>query len=441
MLHILDIIRKKRDGGTLTKDEIEYFVRGCTDGSIPDYQLSALLMAIYLNGMTHEETAELTLAMAHSGDMADLSAIHGVTVDKHSTGGVGDKTSMVIVPVCAACGVKIAKMSGRGLGHTGGTADKLESIPGMRIDLSPEEFTAQINKIGCAMIGQTGELCPADKKLYALRDVTGTVESVPLIASSIMSKKIASGAERILLDVKTGSGAFMKTTEDAITLAEEMVEIAKLSGRRAAALITDMDKPLGHNIGNALEVAESMAVLQGKGPADLTEVCLQLAGNMLVLAGKGDMPTCRKLAESVIADGSAFEKCCQMFAAQGGDISVLRDADKFQKAKYSYELTAPADGYIYKNDVEKIGNASVLLGAGRIKKEDSIDFAAGITMHKKLGDYVKAGESICTFYADDESLFAAAEEMYRGGLVIRDEPPTLPPLVYARVTSDGVERF
>ena len=231
------------------------------------------------------------------------------------------------------------------------------------------------------------------------------------------------------------------TEEGALELARQMVAIGTAHGRKVAALITDMDKPLGHNIGNALEVAESMAVLQGKGPADLTEVCLQLAGNMLVLAGKGDMPTCRKLAESVIADGSAFEKCCQMFAAQGGDISVLRDADKFQKAKYSYELTAPADGYIYKNDVEKIGNASVLLGAGRIKKEDSIDFAAGITMHKKLGDYVKAGESICTFYADDESLFAAAEEMYRGGLVIRDEPPTLPPLVYARVTSDGVERF
>ena len=241
--------------------------------------------------------------------------------------------------------------------------------------------------------------------------------------------------------IKPRVAAFMKDLDGALELARQMVAIGTAHGRKVAALITDMDKPLGHNIGNALEVAESMAVLQGKGPADLTEVCLQLAGNMLVLAGKGDMPTCRKLAESVIADGSAFEKCCQMFAAQGGDISVLRDADKFQKAKYSYELTAPVDGYIYKNDVEKIGNASVLLGAGRIKKEDSIDFAAGITMHKKLGDYVKAGESICTFYADDESLFAAAEEMYRGGLVIRDEPPTLPPLVYARVTSDGVERF
>ena len=319
MLHILDIIRKKRDGGTLTKDEIEYFVRGCTDGSIPDYQLSALLMAIYLNGMTHEETAELTLAMAHSGDMADLSAIHGVTVDKHSTGGVGDKTSMVIVPVCAACGVKIAKMSGRGLGHTGGTADKLESIPGMRIDLSPEEFTAQINKIGCAMIGQTGELCPADKKLYALRDVTGTVESVPLIASSIMSKKIASGAERILLDVKTGSGAFMKTTEDAITLAEEMVEIAKLSGRRAAALITDMDRPLGHAVGNTLEVLEVLETLHGRGPEDLTEECLELAANMIWLGEQAEsLEHARKKAKTALETGKAFEKFCEMAEAQVG---------------------------------------------------------------------------------------------------------------------------
>ena len=415
-MRMYDIIAKKRDGGTLNHEELSFAVNGYVAGDVPDYQMSALLMAIYLRGMTDEETAMLTDVMAHSGDMVDLSAIAGIKADKHSTGGVGDKTTLVIAPIVAACGVKIAKMSGRGLGHTGGTIDKMEAVPGTRTSLTQEEFFRQVNEIGISVIGQSGKIAVADKKMYALRDVTATVGCIPLIASSIMSKKLAAGSDAILLDVTMGDG-------------------------KVAALITEMDKPLGHNIGNALEVAESMAVLQGKGPADLTEVCLQLASNMLVLAGKGDMPTCRKLAESVIADGSAFEKCCQMFAAQGGDISVLRDADKFQKAKYSYELTAPADGYIYKNDVEKIGNASVLLGAGRIKKEDSIDFAAGITMHKKLGDYVKAGESICTFYADDESLFAAAEEMYRGGLVIRDEPPTLPPLVYARVTSDGVERF
>ena len=310
----------------------------------------------------------------------------------------------------------------------------------MRIDLSPEEFTAQINKIGCAMIGQTGELCPADKKLYALRDVTGTVESVPLIASSIMSKKIASGAERILLDVKTGSGAFMKTTEDAITLAEEMVEIAKLSGRRAAALITDMDKPLGHNIGNALEVAESMAVLQGKGPADLTEVCLQLAANMLVLAGKGTPAECRAMAQAVIADGSAFAKCKEMFAAQGGDTRVLDDYSLFEQPAASFELLAEQDGYIVANDAEKIGSASVLLGAGRQKKGDPLDFAAGITLHKKRGDYVHKGESLATFYGAADKFEAAAAE-YRSGLVYGAEKPEEAPLVYALVTKDGVERY
>ena len=440
-MRMYDIIAKKRDGGTLNHEELSFAVNGYVAGDVPDYQMSALLMAIYLRGMTDEETAMLTDVMAHSGDMVDLSAIAGIKADKHSTGGVGDKTTLVIAPIVAACGVKIAKMSGRGLGHTGGTIDKMEAVPGTRTSLTQEEFFRQVNEIGISVIGQSGKIAVADKKMYALRDVTATVGCIPLIASSIMSKKLAAGSDAILLDVTMGDGAFMKDLDGALELARQMVAIGTAHGRKVAALITDMDKPLGHNIGNALEVAESMAVLQGKGPADLTEVCLQLASNMLVLAGKGDMPTCRKLAESVIADGSAFEKCCQMFAAQGGDISVLRDADKFQKAKYSYELTAPADGYIYKNDVEKIGNASVLLGAGRIKKEDSIDFAAGITMHKKLGDYVKAGESICTFYADDESLFAAAEEMYRGGLVIRDESPTLPLLVYARVTSDGVERF
>jgi pyrimidine-nucleoside phosphorylase len=440
-MRVYDLIAKKRDGGTHSREELEQIVNGYVSGEVTDYQMAAWMMAVYLRGMTDEETAELTDVMAHSGVMVDLSPIPGIKVDKHSTGGVGDKTTLVIAPIVAACGVKIAKMSGRGLGHTGGTIDKMESVPGTRTALSQEEFFAQVNRIGLSVIGQSEGIAIADKKMYALRDVTATVSCIPLIASSIMSKKLASGSDAILLDVTTGTGAFMKTVDQSIELAKLMVSIGTHHGRRVAAMITDMDTPLGHNIGNSLEVMESMDVLKGHGPADLTEVCLQLAGNMLVLAGKGDMPTCRKLAESVIADGSAFEKCCQMFAAQGGDISVLRDADKFQKAKYSYELTAPADGYIYKNDVEKIGNASVLLGAGRIKKEDSIDFAAGITMHKKLGDYVKAGESICTFYADDESLFAAAEEMYRGGLVIRDEPPTLPPLVYARVTSDGVERF
>lgn len=440
-MRMYDIIAKKRDGGTLTREELAFAVNGYVSGEVPDYQMSALFMAIYLRGMTDKETAELTDIMARSGDMVDLSAIQGIKVDKHSTGGVGDKTTLVIAPVVAACGVKIAKMSGRGLGHTGGTIDKMEAVPGTRTSLTQEEFFRQVNEIGISVIGQSGHIAVADKKMYALRDVTATVGCIPLIASSIMSKKLAAGSDAILLDVTMGDGAFMKDLDSAIELARQMVAIGTAHGRKVAALITDMDKPLGRNIGNSLEVAESMAVLQGKGSADLTEVCLQLATNMLMLAGKGDAATCRAMAEQVIADGSAFALCCKMFAAQGGDISVLQDATKFRQAKYRYELTAPQDGYICKNDVEKIGNASVLLGAGRIKKEDAIDFAAGITMHKKLGDYVKAGESICTFYADDETLFAAAEEMYRGGLVIGAEKPALPPLIYARVTAEGVERF
>ena len=434
MLHILDIIRKKRDGGTLTKDEIEYFVRGCTDGSIPDYQLSALLMAIYLNGMTHEETAELTLAMAHSGDMADLSAIHGVTVDKHSTGGVGDKTSMVIVPVCAACGVKIAKMSGRGLGHTGGTADKLESIPGMRIDLSPEEFTAQINKIGCAMIGQTGELCPADKKLYALRDVTGTVESVPLIASSIMSKKIASGAERILLDVKTGSGAFMKTTEDAITLAEEMVEIAKLSGRRAAALITDMDRPLGHAGGNTLEVLEVLETLHGRGPEDLTEECLELAANMIRLGEQAEsIEHARKKAKTALETGKAFEKFCEMAEAQGADVRYLREPERFALSPVKKDVCAPRSGYVVHINAEQVGMASVRLGAGREKADDMLDYGAGIVLKKTVGDAVQKGEVIAELYGASAEKCRDAESVLHGAFRYGDEKTEECSLVLARV--------
>lgn len=440
-MRMYDIIAKKRDGGTLTPEELAFAVNGYVAGEVPDYQMSALLMAIYLRGMTDEETAVLTDVMAHSGDMVDLTAIPGLKVDKHSTGGVGDKTTLVIAPVVASCGVKIAKMSGRGLGHTGGTIDKMEAVPGTRTSLTQEEFFKQVNEIGISVIGQSGEIAVADKKMYALRDVTATVGCIPLIASSIMSKKLAAGSDAILLDVTMGDGAFMKDLDSAIELARQMVAIGTANGRKVAALITDMDKPLGCNIGNSMEVAESMEVLQGRGADDLTEVCLQLASNMLMLAGKGDEKSCRAMAEQVLADGTAFETCCKMFAAQGGDTAVLRDPDKFPKAKYRYELTSPRTGYIAKNDVEKIGNASVLLGAGRIRKEDTIDFAAGITMHKKLGDYVREGESICTFYADDETLFAAAEEMYRGGLVIAEDKPALPPLIYARVTAQGVERF
>lgn len=440
-MRMYDIIMKKRNGGELSKEEIHFFIEGYTRGEIPDYQVSALMMAIYFQKMTEKETYELTMSMAHSGEMLDLSGIHGCKVDKHSTGGVGDKTSLALTPMVAACGIPVAKMSGRGLGHTGGTIDKLESFPGFSTSLTTKQFIENVNRIGIAIMGQTADLAPADKKLYALRDVTATVGCIPLIASSIMSKKLAAGSDAILLDVTMGSGAFMKNLDEAVELARLMVSIGTAHGRKVAALITDMDTPLGHNIGNSLEVAESMAVLQGKGPADLTEVCLQLASNMLYLAGKGEMAACRAMAEQVIADGSAFEICCKMFAAQGGDTSVLRDASLFRKAKYAHDICAPADGYIVRNDVERIGNASVLLGAGRIKKEDSIDFAAGIIMHKKLGDAVKAGEPICTLYADDDTLFAAAEEMYVGGLSIGAEKPEVPPLIYARVTSEGVERF
>lgn len=439
-MRMYDLIAKKRDGGEMTRAELEFIVGGFVDGSIPDYQMSAWMMAVYLRGMTDPEVAQLTDIMAHSGDMVDLSAIEGVKVDKHSTGGVGDKTTLVITPIVAACGVKIAKMSGRGLGHTGGTVDKMESVPGTRTALDQEEFFRQVNEIGIAVIGQSGHLAVADKKMYALRDVTATVGCIPLIASSIMSKKLAAGSDAILLDVTTGNGAFMKTVEESIRLAQMMVAIGTHNGRRVAALITDMDTPLGHNIGNSLEVAESMEVLKGRGPADLTEVCLQLAANMLVLAGKGTPEECRAMAQAVIDDGSAFAKCKQMFAAQGGDVRVLEDYSLFPQPAASFELLAEQDGYIWSSDTEKIGNASVLLGAGRITKEDALDLSAGIVLHKKTGDAVKKGESLCTFYGAPEK-FAAAEAMYRSGLVYSDRKPEPAPLVYARVTSDGVERF
>ena len=418
-MRIYDLIAKKRDGGTHTREELEAIVNGFVSGEVADYQMAAWMMAVYLRGMTNEETAELTDVMAHSGVMVDLSPIPGIKVDKHSTGGVGDKTTLVIAPVVAACGVKIAKMSGRGLGHTGGTIDKMESVPGTRTALSQEEFFAQVNKIGLSVIGQSEGIAVADKKMYALRDVTATVSCIPLIASSIMSKKLASGSDAILLDVTTGTGAFMKTVDQSIELAELMVAIGTHHGRRVAAMITDMDTPLGHNIGNSLEVMESMDVLKGKGPADLTEVCLQLAANMLVLAGKGTPAECR---------------------AQGGDTRVLDDYSLFEQPAASFELLAEQDGYIVANDAEKIGSASVLLGAGRQKKGDPLDFAAGITLHKKRGDYVHKGESLATFYGAADKFEAAAAE-YRSGLVYGAEKPEEAPLVYALVTKDGVERY
>ena len=412
-MRMFDIIAKKRDGGVLSREELEFAVMGFVNGQVPDYQMSALLMAIYLKGMTEKETAQLTDVMAHSGDMVDLSSISGIKADKHSTGGVGDKTTLVIAPIVAACGVKIAKMSGRGLGHTGGTVDKMEAVPGTQTAVDRERFFAQVNEIGISVIGQSGNLAPADKKMYALRDVTATIGCVPLIASSIMSKKLAAGSDCILLDVKTGNGAFMKTLDDSIELAKAMVSIGQHNGRKVAALITDMDTPLGHNIGNSLEVIESVEVLKGHGPADLTEVCYQLAANMLYLAGKGTLEECRRMAEEAVASGAAYEKLKQMFAAQGGDVSVLDDPDKFQKAKFSRPLLASESGYLVRMNTEMVGNASVGLGAGRITKEDVIDFAAGIVLHKKTGDKVEKGECLATLYADHEEKFDAAEEMFR----------------------------
>ena len=424
-MRIYDIIAKKRDGGTHTRAELETLINGYVAGDVPDYQMAAWMMAVYLRGMTDEETALLTDVMAHSGEMVDLSPIAGIKVDKHSTGGVGDKTTLVIAPIAAACGVKIAKMSGRGLGHTGGTIDKMESVPGTRTALSQEEFFAQVNRTGIAVIGQSENIAVADKKMYALRDVTATVSCIPLIASSIMSKKLASGSDAILLDVTTGTGAFMKTVEESVQLARLMVSIGAHHGRKVAAMITDMDTPLGHNIGNSLEVIESMEVLKGRGPADLTEVCLQLASYMLVLAGKGTPEECRAMAQQVIADGSAFAKCKEMFAAQGGDVRVLEDYSLFAQPAATWELLADADGYIVENDAEKIGTASVLLGAGREKKGDPLDYAA---------------DSLATF-CGEPSRFAAAEAAYRSGLKIGPEKPADLPLIYAIVTQDHVSYF
>lgn len=440
-MRMYDLIMKKRNNLELSKEEISYIIKEYVAGNIPDYQMSAFLMAIYFTGMSKEETLYMTMEVAHSGDMVDLSSIKGVKVDKHSTGGVGDKTTLIIAPIVASLGVKVAKMSGRGLGHTGGTVDKLESIPNFKTSLSREEFFDIVNKIGVSVIGQSGNLAPADKKLYALRDVTATVDSIPLIAVSIMSKKLAAGNDCILLDVKTGSGAFMKTVDSSIELAKEMVDIGSNAGKNTLALITDMDIPLGYNIGNSLEVIEAVETLRGRGPKDLTEVCIQLSANMLYLAGKGSIEECINLVNRAIEDGSAYNKFIEMVEAQGGDTNVIKDVGKFEKSKYTFEVKSEYSGYIHSMDTESLGIASVMLGAGRETKDSIIDFSAGIIINKKYGEYIEAGEVLATMYANDEDLFAAAAKKYLGAIEIKDTRPEIKPLIYARVGKDEILRF
>ncbi len=408
-MRMYDIIIKKRNGEALSDEEIAFFIKGYTDGSIPDYQASALLMAIYFRGMTDQEIATLTMEMAHSGDMLDLSAIKGLKADKHSTGGVGDKTSLVLTPLAASIGIPVAKMSGRGLGHTGGTIDKLESFPGFSTDISEEKFINNVNTIGIAIAGQTKNMAPADKKLYALRDVTGTVDSIPLIASSIMSKKLAAGADVIVLDVKTGSGAFMKTEEDSVRLANEMVRIGNNVGRRILAVISDMDEPLGYAVGNAIEVKEAIDTLNGHGPADLLELCLTIGSLMAVGTGKAaNVDEARTLLLEKLNDGSALKKFAEFVEAQGGDSAPVYDTKLLPQASIVKEVYAPVDGYVSHIESDRVGISAMKLGGGRETKESPIDLSVGILINKKVGDKVEKGEKIATLYANDGEKLAAA---------------------------------
>lgn len=418
-----DIILKKRANLPLSDKEIRFVIDGYVKGEIPDYQVSALLMTIVFNGMNARELGTLTLAMAQSGNMVDLSNIDGITVDKHSTGGVGDKTTLIIAPLVAACGGKVAKMSGRGLGHTGGTIDKMESIPNLKVSLEQDAFIDQVNKIGLAVIGQSEGLAPADKKLYALRDVTGTVDSIPLIASSVMSKKLASGAQAILLDVKVGSGAFMKNIEDARELAKAMVDIGKENGRSVKAILTDMDRPLGHAIGNALEIREVINTLKGNGPEDLSHECVIMAAHMLVLSHICDYEAALNRVQQALDSGTALERLRLMIEAQGGDSRVIDDESVLEISKFTYDVTSPQDGYITHMNTERCGIASVMLGAGRTVKDGPIDYSAGIVMHKKTGDSVTVGESIATLYASDESLLNNAAQTYLKAITIGNTAP------------------
>lgn len=433
-MRMVDIIEKKRDGLALTEREIHYFIEQYTKDAIPDYQVSALLMAIYFQGMTEEETAHLTMAMVQSGEQIDLSNIAGVKVDKHSTGGVGDTTTLPLAAMVAAVGVPVAKMSGRGLGHTGGTIDKLEAIDGFHVELTNDQFMKQVNDLKMAVIGQSGNLTPADKKLYALRDVTATVSSIPLIASSIMSKKIAAGADAIVLDVKTGDGAFMKTAEDAKKLAEAMVQIGHHVGRKTMAIISDMSQPLGYAIGNALEIEEAIATLKGQGPEDLNELCYTLGAQMVVLGGKAEtLEEARTMLLQVVENGEALNVLKQFIAAQGGDASVVDEPSKLPQARFVTELTAKESGYIEKIEADDIGTAAMLLGAGRATKESVIDLAVGLVLRKKVGDYVAQGEPLVTIHANRENIEDVIEKI-EAHIHFSETPITPPTLIEAIIT-------
>ena len=437
-MRMYDIIDKKKKGKELSDEEIRYMINGYVDGSIPDYQMSAFLMAVYYKGMSDKELLEMTIAMEKSGDIVDLSAISGIKVDKHSTGGVGDKTTLVVGPVVAACGGKVAKMSGRGLGFTGGTIDKLESIPGYRIDISEREFYDNVNNIGVSIIGQSAEIATADKKLYALRDVTATVDSIPLIASSIMSKKLASGSDKIVLDVTVGSGAFMKSVEDAVNLASKMVTIGEGAGKETVAYITNMDVPLGVSVGNNLEVIEAIETLNGNGPDDFNEICIQFAAEMLRLAGKGKIEECKIMAKEAINNGSALKKFSDMVQAQGGNKDYIYDIDLFDKALYSEKWIAENDCYIEHMDTEICGKTSVILGAGREVKESDVDYTAGIKFYKKTGDFIKKGDIIAELFTSDKDKIKQAISFLKNGYRFGDKQVEKQKTIIAFVSSSGV---
>ncbi|MFC0560760.1 pyrimidine-nucleoside phosphorylase [Halalkalibacter alkalisediminis] len=434
-MRMVDLIEKKRDGGELTNDEIQFMIEGYTKGDIPDYQISAFAMAVFFKGMTQSESAYLTMAMVESGDQIDLSSINGIKVDKHSTGGVGDTTTLVLAPLVAAIGVPVAKMSGRGLGHTGGTIDKLEAIPGFNVEIDNEQFNNLVNTNKVAVVGQSGNLTPADKKLYSLRDVTATVESIPLIASSIMSKKIASGADAIVLDVKTGSGAFMKDLEGAKALAKAMVEIGNAVGRQTTAVISDMSQPLGYAIGNSLEIREAIETLRGKGPKDLVELCLVLGSQMVYLAKKAEtLEEARRKLEEVIANGKALETFKAFLSAQGGDASIVDNPNKLPSAQYTFEVNAKEAGFVSEIISDKVGTAAMILGAGRATKESKIDLAVGLVLNKKIGEKVEKGESLVTIHSNREDVNDVIERIY-DSYKISQNPVDSIPLIYDEINN------